>query len=94
MLMVTYFTQLMTPLNWIGTLYRVIQEAFVNMENMFDLLNEDIKVKDIPGAMDFANKGPPNIEFEDVSFHHTVGKPILKNVNFKMSAGTTTALVG
>ena len=31
----TYFMQLMTPLNYIGTLYRIIQESFVNMENMF-----------------------------------------------------------
>ena len=31
----TYIMQLMVPLNWLGTLYRVIQESFVNMENMF-----------------------------------------------------------
>ena len=34
--------QLMTPLNYIGTLYRIIQESFVNMENMFDLMNEEV----------------------------------------------------
>ena len=38
----TYFMQLMTPLNYIGTLYRIIQESFVNMENMFDLMNEEV----------------------------------------------------
>ena len=35
----------MTPLNYIGTLYRIIQESFVNMENMFDLMNEEVKSK-------------------------------------------------
>ena len=39
----TYFMQLMTPLNYIGTLYRIIQESFVNMENMFELMNEEVK---------------------------------------------------
>ena len=39
----TYFQQLMGPLNWLGTLYRVIQESFINMENMFDLMNEEVK---------------------------------------------------
>ena len=38
----TYFMQLMTPLNYIGVLYRIIQESFVNMENMFDLMNEEV----------------------------------------------------
>jgi ATP-binding cassette, subfamily B (MDR/TAP), member 6 len=39
----TYFLQLMTPLNWLGTLYRVIQESFINMENMFDLMEEKVR---------------------------------------------------
>ena len=47
----TYFQQLMGPLNWLGTLYRVIQESFINMENMFDLMNEKIEVADQPGAI-------------------------------------------
>lgn len=37
-----YYMQLMTPLNYIGVLYRIIQESFVNMENMFDLMNEEV----------------------------------------------------
>ena len=49
-LMAAYFMQLMIPLNWIGSLYRIIQEAFINMENMFDLMNEDVEVKDLPGS--------------------------------------------
>ena len=32
----------MTPLNYIGVLYRIIQESFVNMENMFDLMNQEV----------------------------------------------------
>ena len=39
----TKLPQLMTPLNYIGTLYRIIQESFVNMENMFDLMNQEVK---------------------------------------------------
>ena len=40
----SYFLQLMTPLNWLGTLYRVIQESFINMENMFDLMEEKVRI--------------------------------------------------
>ena len=36
----TYMLQLYAPLNWFGTFYRVIQQSFIDAENMFDLLNE------------------------------------------------------
>uniref|UniRef100_A0A6Q2YL14 ATP-binding cassette, sub-family B (MDR/TAP), member 6b n=1 Tax=Esox lucius TaxID=8010 RepID=A0A6Q2YL14_ESOLU len=42
----TYIIQLYTPLNWFGTYYRLIQSAFIDMENMFALLTEEPEVKD------------------------------------------------
>ena len=48
--------QLMTPLNYIGTLYRIIQESFVNMENMFDLMNEEVTM--ISDAFDTSLSSP------------------------------------
>jgi len=94
-LMGTYFMQLMSPLNWIGTLYRVIQESFINMENMFDLMNEEVEVKDMPGSIPYEKKTKsPEIEFRDVNFFHDQSKPILQDVSFTIPGGTTTALVG
>uniref|UniRef100_A0A6Q2XPT8 ATP-binding cassette, sub-family B (MDR/TAP), member 6b n=1 Tax=Esox lucius TaxID=8010 RepID=A0A6Q2XPT8_ESOLU len=40
----TYIIQLYTPLNWFGTYYRLIQSAFIDMENMFALLTEEPEV--------------------------------------------------
>uniref|UniRef100_A0A4W6G2P8 ATP binding cassette subfamily B member 6 (LAN blood group) n=1 Tax=Lates calcarifer TaxID=8187 RepID=A0A4W6G2P8_LATCA len=40
----TYIIQLYTPLNWFGTYYRLIQSAFVDMENMLALLTEQKEV--------------------------------------------------
>ncbi|XP_057601584.1 ATP-binding cassette sub-family B member 6 isoform X2 [Hippopotamus amphibius kiboko] len=40
----TYIIQLYMPLNWFGTYYRMIQTNFIDMENMFDLLKEEIEV--------------------------------------------------
>ena len=93
-LMGTYFMQLMSPLNWIGTLYRVIQESFINMENMFDLMNEEVEVKDLPGSKPYENTKSPEIEFKDVNFFHNELKPVLQDVSFTIPGGTTTALVG
>jgi len=91
----TYFMQLMTPLNYIGTLYRIIQESFVNMENMFDLMNEEMDVHDLPDCKPYKKtERPPSVEFFSCDFHYTHCKPVLKNVSFKIEPGTTTALVG
>ena len=94
-LMASYFMQLMIPLNWIGSLYRIIQEAFINMENMFDLMNEEVEVKDLPGSESYQkNEKSPEIEFTGVNFSHHESKPILQDVSFTIQGGTTTALVG
>merc|ERR1719447_214910 len=68
----TYFQQLMGPLNWLGTLYRVIQESFINMENMFDLMNEKIEVADQAGAISFDGNYhvSPEVKFDNVSFSY------------------------
>jgi len=87
--LITYFMQLMQPLNWIGSLYRMIQESFINMENMFDLLNQEVEVKDFPGSKPY-KKGvkAPDIEFTDVNFSHSGSGPILQNISFTIPGGT------
>lgn len=51
----TYIMQLYTPLNWFGTYYRMIQQNFVDMENMFDLLDEKAEVVDKVSVNDLSH---------------------------------------
>ncbi|KAM9033687.1 ATP-binding cassette sub-family B member 6, mitochondrial [Sarcophilus harrisii] len=89
----TYIIQLYMPLNWFGTYYRMIQTNFIDMENMFDLLKEEAKVKDVPGApaLQF-QRG--YIEFENVHFSYTEGRETLQDISFAVMPGQTLALVG
>ena len=50
-LFATYIIQLYAPLNFFGTYYRMIQQAFIDMENMFDLLEVKQEVSDAPDAL-------------------------------------------
>nr|XP_009943607.1 PREDICTED: ATP-binding cassette sub-family B member 6, mitochondrial [Opisthocomus hoazin] len=89
----TYIIQLYTPLNWFGTYYRMIQNCFVDMENMFELFNEEQEVKDAVNAGDLRLEAG-RIEFENVHFSYVDGKEILQDVSFSVMPGQTLALVG
>ncbi|KAJ3071745.1 Homocysteine S-methyltransferase 1 [Podochytrium sp. JEL0797] len=90
---ITYVIQLYQPLNFFGTYYRAIQQNFIDMESMFELLNENPGVVDTPGAKTLECKDG-QIEFENVSFHYDSRQPALQNISFTVPAKTTTALVG
>ena len=89
----TYIVQLYAPLNFFGTYYRMIQQAFIDMENMLDLLDVDPEIQDTPGA-DVIHMTGGQIEFKNVYFHYTPEKPILRDVSFTVEPGKTIALVG
>ncbi|XP_040888655.1 ATP-binding cassette, sub-family B (MDR/TAP), member 6a [Toxotes jaculatrix] len=89
----TYIIQLYTPLNWFGTYYRMIQNSFIDMENMFKLFEEEEEVKDAVNAGNLLYK-LGRVEFENVYFSYTNGKEILKDISFTVLPGQTVALVG
>ncbi|KAF2361769.1 ABC transporter type 1 transmembrane domain [Trinorchestia longiramus] len=92
-LFASYIIQLYTPLNWFGTYYRMIQQNFIDMENMFDLMKEKQEVVDSPKAIELqAPQG--RIEFRSVSFHYKPEKAILRDVSFVVEPGKTLAIVG
>ncbi|XP_066257566.1 ATP-binding cassette sub-family B member 6-like isoform X1 [Euwallacea similis] len=92
-LFASYIVQLYAPLNLCGMQYRQIQNNFVDMENMFDLLRQEQEVVNDPNAKELVPNGG-RIEFKDVTFKYTPEKTILKNISFNVPPGKTIALVG
>lgn len=89
----TYLMQLAIPLNMLGTVYREIRQALVDMENLFTLIDEQPDVADSPQAAPLrAEDGA--ITFHNVVFGYETGRTILKDVSFSVAPGTTTAIVG
>ena len=92
-MLMTYMTQLMQPLSQLTWLYRTIQEAIVNMENIFELLEEEEEVKNVSGALNFI-PDKTDIQFKNVSFYYHPEHPILKDISFIVPEGKMVAIVG
>jgi ABC-type transport system involved in Fe-S cluster assembly fused permease/ATPase subunit len=88
-----YMIQITMPLNFLGTVYREIRQALVDMGEMFGLLGQPTEVQDKPGAAAL-KVGGGEVVFDNVQFAYDAARPILKGISFTLKPGQRIALVG
>ena len=88
-----YMLQITMPLNFLGTVYREIRQALVDMAEMFELLDQPAEVQDAPDARPLAVSGGA-VELDAVAFGYEPERPILRGVTLRVGAGEKVAIVG
>ena len=53
----SFLLQLAVPLNYLGMVYREVKQALINIEKMFNLLEEPQEIRDVPDAKPLAVAG-------------------------------------
>ncbi|NOX08936.1 MAG: ABC transporter ATP-binding protein/permease [Gammaproteobacteria bacterium] len=88
-----FLIQLFIPLNFLGIVYSQLKHAIVDMQCMFDLMEEKPEIEDITDAPEL-DISDASIHFNHVDFAYNPERPILKDINFEIQTGHKVAIVG
>lgn len=88
-----YSRQFSRPFVDIANIYNNFQTAVAGAERIFEILEEEPEPADAPDALPLtAPRG--EVEFSHVTFGYQEKEPVLKDVSFRVPAGTRVAVVG
>lgn len=88
-----YVTTFVNPIRKLSQFVEQFMQGMAGFTRFLEIMRTDPEIRDVPGAVELGEvRG--DIEYRDVSFHYNEGADILHNVNLKIPAGTTLAVVG
>lgn len=90
---ITALLMLYTPLKSVGNNAVAVQNSFLAIERIFDILDRPLTLQEREGAEELRSVRS-GIIFEKVGFSYQPGRPVLRDINLDVKVGETLALVG
>jgi len=87
----TYMMQLTWPIIALGWVVNIFQRGTASLARLNEILQEQPEIKDEPEARDLPIEG--EIEFRGLNFSYD-GKAVLRDLNLRIPAGRSLAIVG
>src|SRR5580692_10190645 len=87
----TYMMQLTWPIIALGWVINIFQRGTASLIRINEIMQEEPAIKDAPGAQDREIEG--EIEFRGLNFGYE-GNPVLHELNLRVPAGSSLAIVG
>jgi subfamily B ATP-binding cassette protein MsbA len=84
---------LMQPIRSLSQLNIDIQQGLAAAKRIFEVLDTEPKIKDIPQAIRI-NSLKDKVTFQNITFSYDADKQVLSNIDFEIKAGEIVALVG
>ena len=91
---IEYAGRFFRPVQELSQRYTVMQAAMASAERIFSLLDTKPTLVSREGAFTPKDKPRGEIVFDDVTFGYGDGKPVLRNVSFRVAPGERLAVVG
>ena len=92
MLHIMLFNNVSAPIRQLHRIYDQMNDALIYAEGFFDVLNSEDEVEESGGVIKERIQG--NFELKNIDFTYPNGTKALHNINMKIEAEKTTALVG
>lgn len=88
-----YAVNLSNPIKRLSKVYANIQKALAAAERVFEVIDTEPEIQNLPGAMELPSvKG--EVVFHEVTFEYKSGEPVLSNVSLEAKVGQMVAIVG
>ncbi|MBN2440833.1 MAG: ABC transporter ATP-binding protein [Spirochaetales bacterium] len=88
-----YINRFFQPMQKLSNLLNQLSRAMASCERISEIMETVPEIRDIPSPVTDI-KISKDVVFENVDFHYNEDEPVLRNVNFRVKAGSTVALVG
>lgn len=90
---IMYIGLFMQPIRQLANFVQQFESGMTGIERFVEIMEQQPDIVDAPNAQELKDvKG--NIEFHNVSFSYDENERVLENINIKIDAGKTIALVG